>query len=66
MVVLVLGFSTGKIDIGNLELRRSFMPGETPYIKVFSKFEARPGYLNICRNNGDAANERDPRTETGD
>ena len=36
------------------------MPGETPYIKVCSKFEAQPGYLNICQNNGDAANERDP------
>ena len=36
------------------------MPGETPYIKVCSKFEAQPGNLNICKNNGAAANERDP------
>ena len=39
MVVLVSGFSTGKIDIGKLELRRSFMPGVTPYIKVYFNLE---------------------------
>ena len=44
---LVSEFSTGRFDIGDLELWGHLMPEETPYIKGRAKFKAQPRCLNI-------------------